>query len=106
MSQEFYNLQDSDQKTAYEQFMKVTRDAFVDAFKEVLPGTDNKEIYWHFHVMISMLISISSSHRRLELISEDEIKESSSRELCEKIVQYSCSAIAGSHIKEPYEKSF
>jgi AcrR family transcriptional regulator len=102
MNYRFFTIADTDQRKAYEHYMKVTRDAFVDAFKEVLTDSSLEDIYWHFHLMITMLTSLSSNEKRLELISEGTIKSTPPDDLCNKIITYMTHSIEQGSNQEHY----
>ena len=88
MNHRFFSLSKQNQQQAYERFIKVTRDAYVNALRDVLPDSSNSDIYWHFHLMIGVVTSLSSNNNRLSMISEGACEPASPEETCERIVQY------------------
>ena len=88
-----------DRKDVYQSVFKPTRDAFLKALAECLPDDDENELYWHFHFMISALVSMVCQCDLLDLVSENKIKTKNLDGFCEHYISYVCAAINARKVK-------
>ena len=83
----------NDRKDVYHSVFKPTRDAFLKALADCLPDHQQEDLYWHFHFMISALISMICQSDILDIVSESKVKTKNLEGFCEHYIAYVCAAI-------------